>query len=160
MARAFITTLVSRGFAETTNNGSPYQSTDVVSARDLLEAVTTAVAAAQAGGAGDIATEIDAVDTAYQACEDALTVISKGNAASAAVAAAQAIGAGDASAEVDALDTAFQAYEAAVQDLYSSDAAFGDFAIILNQNTVTTKNQIKKLINRFLDQIENSGQFA
>ena len=80
--------------------------------------VTTAMAAAQAIGAGDASAEIDTCDTDWQAyiaaAAGACDIEAELVAMQAAVTAAQAIGAGDASAEIDTMDTAWVAYLAAV----------------------------------------------
>jgi hypothetical protein len=147
-------------FDETPNETAGYQDPTIAAAEALTGAVTTQIAAAQAIGVGDASAEIDAADTAFVAVAAALSIIGLANQVTTDLAAAQAIGIGDASAEVDALDASFVAFEAGLANLVAGSSGAGNLTILLNNTTLTTKTQIRDLLNAFLEQLENSDTFA
>lgn len=158
--RAYIRNAGARNFGENSNEGAAYQDPTIAAAEALTGAVTTDIAAAQAIGAGDASAEIDSADTAFIACAAALSIIALANAVTSALAAAQAIGTGDASTEIDTLDTAFVAFEVGLAALVAGASGSGDMTIMLDNTTVTTRTQVRDMLEDFNKQIKTSASFT
>lgn len=113
----------------------------------LQTTLTDAVAAAQLIGAGDASAEIDAIDTAVQALVAKTAEVKTATAAAKvdATAVEAATAAVAAEADVDAALTAATA------------SAAGDLAVTLDTAVVTSRNALRRLIDRFLQAMDSSG---